>query len=263
LLAANSQRKTFLIITAFTSVAFVTALLLLIVVRNKSRKKQAKTEFEKSVLEFEQQALRAQMNPHFIFNAINSIQNFILNKNEQEAYDYLAKFAKLIRIVLNNSQEKQLMLEQELEMIKLYVELEQVRFNNSFEFNLTVHEDVNTMEVAVPALLIQPYIENAIWHGLMNLENLRRGILNVGITQDKDILRICIVDNGIGREKAKQYKREDRHRSVGMALTEQRLLMINKMQEYENAKVEITDLYINDKTPAGTRVEIFIPIHGK
>lgn len=267
LLEKENARQTILIIAAFTSAGFVTALLLLIVVRNRSRKKQKQTEFEKSVLEFEQQALRAQMNPHFIFNAISSIQKYILKKDKQEAYDYLAKFAKLIRIVLNNSQQKELLLQQELEMIKLYIELEQLRFSNSFAFNLTVQEEINEIEIAVPAMLIQPYIENAIWHGLMNLpagkaglENERKGVLKVDISQTENVLKICIEDNGIGRDKAKQYKREDKHRSVGMALTEQRLLMINKMQEYENAKVTVADLYFDDKTPAGTRVEIYIPV---
>ena len=213
-------------------------------------------------LQLEQRLLRLQMNPHFLFNAINSIQNFILKKSQQEAYDYLAKFAKLIRIVLNNSQEKTLVLHDELEMIDLYIELEQLRFSNSFEFNLTVDKNINEFETVVPPMLIQPYIENAIWHGLMNLENERKGILNVGIAESEGILRICIIDNGIGRAKAIQYKKEDAHRSVGMKLTEQRLLLINKMQEYENAKVVVTDLYNGDKA-CGTRVEIFLPINGK
>lgn len=270
LLEKENARQTILIITAFTSAGFVTALLLLIVVRNRSRKKQKQIEFEKSVLEFEQQALRAQMNPHFIFNAISSIQKYILKKDKQEAYDYLAKFAKLIRIVLNNSQQKELLLQQELEMIKLYIELEQLRFSNSFAFNLTVQEEINEIEIAVPAMLIQPYVENAIWHGLMNLpagkaglENERKGVLKVDISQTKDVLKICIEDNGIGRDKAKQYKREDKHRSVGMALTEQRLLMINKMQEYENAKVIVHDLKDDKGIACGTKVEIYLPINGK
>ncbi|MCD6065327.1 MAG: tetratricopeptide repeat protein [Bacteroidetes bacterium] len=256
LLVSNSERKTFLGITILAGAGFIITVLLLIVVRNRSRKKQEQIELEKSILEFEQQALRAQMNPHFIFNAINSIQKYILKKNQQEAYDYLAKFARLIRIVLHNSREKALPLHQELEMIKLYVELEQLRFNNKFEFNLQVDESVNEAEVTVPAMLIQPYIENAIWHGLMNLEEERKGILTVDVSQSDGMLRICITDNGIGRARAKQYRQEDKHRSVGMALTEQRLLMINKMQEYGTARVVITD------PEEGTKVEIFLPLHG-
>jgi tetratricopeptide (TPR) repeat protein len=259
---AGSDRKKFLALIAFTSTGLIAAVLLLILVRNKSRKRQKQIEFEKNVLELEQQALRAQMNPHFIFNAINSIQNYILKRNKQEAYDYLAKFARLIRIVLNNSQEKDLLLHQELEMIGLYVELEQLRFNN-FEFNLDVSERVNQFEIVVPAMLIQPYVENAICHGLMNLEQERRGVLNVTVTQKEGILKIMIEDNGIGRERSKQYKKADAHKSLGMAFTEQRLHVINKMQQYESAKVQITDLYDDDHRGIGTKVEIFIPVHEK
>jgi tetratricopeptide (TPR) repeat protein len=261
-LKAGSDRRKLLVLIGFTSTGLVASILLLILFRNKSRKKQKQTEFEKSVLELEQQALRAQMNPHFIFNAINSIQNYILKRNKQEAYDYLAKFARLIRIVLNNSQEKDLLLHQELEMIELYVELEQLRFNN-FEFNLNVSERVNQFEIVVPSMLIQPYVENAICHGLMNLENERKGILNVTVTQSAGVLKIVIEDNGIGRERARQYKKADAHKSLGMAFTEQRLHVINKMQQFETAKVEITDLYDDNKQGIGTKVEIFIPVHEK
>jgi tetratricopeptide (TPR) repeat protein len=261
-MTAGSDRKKFLILIAFTSTGLIAAVLLLILVRNTSRKRQKQIEFEKNVLELEQQALRAQMNPHFIFNAINSIQNYILKRNKQEAYDYLAKFARLIRIVLNNSQERDLLLHQELEMIELYVELEQLRFNN-FEFNLDVSERVNQFETIVPAMLIQPYVENAICHGLMNLEHERKGVLNVSVTQSAGMLKIVIEDNGIGRERSKQYKKADAHKSLGMAFTEQRLNVINKMQHYESAKVQITDLYDKNARGAGTKVEIFIPVHGK
>lgn len=261
LLESNNQNKNLWITIGFTSVAFLAAVFLIFVVRNNGRKKQKQIEFEKTTLEFEQKALRAQMNPHFIFNAINSIQSYILNKNQHEAYDYLAKFSRLIRIVLHNSQEKSLMLHQELEMIKLYVEMEQLRFNNKFEFNLSMNDDVHEYEMSVPAMLIQPYIENAIWHGLMNLENERNGILNLTLSMNDTLLKIVVEDNGIGREKSKLYKKEDSHKSVGMQLTEERLLMINKMEHFENAKVIITDLCDENGKACGTRVEIFIPVN--
>jgi len=268
LLESQNQNKKLWITIGFTGVAFLAAVFLIFVVRNNGRKKRKQIEFEKTNLEFEQKALRAQMNPHFLFNAINSIQSYILNKNQHEAYDYLAKFSKLIRIVLNNSQEKNLMLYQELEMIKLYVEMEQMRFNDRFEFNLLMNEDVHEYEMSVPAMLIQPYVENAIWHGLMNLshtdpfgENERKGILNLSLSMNDTLLKIVVEDNGIGREKSKQYKKEDSHKSVGMQVTEQRLLMINKMEEYENAKVIITDLSDENGKACGTRVEIFIPVN--
>lgn len=261
LLESKNQNKNLWIIIGFTAVAFVVSVFLIFISRNNSIKKRKQLEFEKAKLEMEQKALRAQMNPHFIFNAINSIQSYILKKSEQEAYDYLAKFSRLIRIVLNNSQEKSLMLHQELEMIKLYVEMEQLRFNNKFQFNLTLNDDVHPYEMFVPAMLIQPYIENAIWHGLMNLENERQGKLNLNLSMNDTLLKIIIEDNGIGREKSKLYKKEDHHKPFGMQLTEERLLMLNKMEEFENAKVIITDIRDEKAQACGTRVEIFIPVN--
>ena len=131
------------------------------------------------------------MNPHFIFNAINSVQSYILKKKEKEAYSYLAKFSKLIRTVLNNSQEKTLSLRSELETIELYVELEKMRFTNSFDFELDVSENVDIENIQVPTMLIQPYVENAIWHGLMNLEDERKGLLKIDISINDAFLKVA------------------------------------------------------------------------
>jgi LytS/YehU family sensor histidine kinase len=215
----------------------------------------------KLIAEYQLTALQAQMNPHFIFNAINSIQGYILKKNEQQAYDYLAKFSKLIRMVLNQSTERTLPLKQELEMLSLYVELEQLRFDQSFDFKLDVDKDLRRFfGLQIPSMLVQPYVENAIWHGLMNLNKDRKGMLSVEFKLKDEILKITIEDNGVGRELSKTYKKETDHKSVGMILTEQRLMMINKLQEYEDAWVTITDLYDEKKKPSGTQVEIFIPV---
>jgi tetratricopeptide (TPR) repeat protein len=213
--------------------------------------------------QLEQRLLRLQMTPHFLFNAINSIQNFILKKNQQEAYDFLAKFAKLIRIVLDNSQEKTLVLHQEMEMIALYVELEQMRFNNQFDFTLSIDKSINDFEIAVPPMLIQPYIENAIWHGLMNLRKEQKGILSVDIARENGALKIVIEDNGIGRVKAKEYRKEETHHSFAMKLTEQRLQMLNLAGRNAKAEVSVTDLYDAADVACGTRVQIYLPIHGK
>jgi LytS/YehU family sensor histidine kinase len=164
--------------------------------------------------------------------------------------------------VLNNSQEKNLTLHQELEMIRLYVEMEQLRFNNRFQFHLQLNKNVNEFETIVPAMLIQPYIENAIWHGLMNLPKEQLGILNVSISLQDTLLKIVVEDNGIGRAKSLENKKLSGHQPVGMKLTEQRLLLINKMEQYENARVIVTDLCNEKQEPSGTRVEIFIPTDG-
>lgn len=261
ILASESKNKTYFIMIVVTAAALIVSILLLLIVKSNSKKKQKEVEFERNKLEIEQRALRAQMNPHFVFNAINSIQRYVLKKDQQTAYDYLAKFSKLIRLVLNNSLEKISTLGQELEMIELYVEIEQLRFDRSFEFEVEIGKDVDWNETPMPAMLIQPYVENAIWHGLMNMETEKKGVLRLMVAKEKQGIKITIEDNGIGREKAKEYRREENHRSVGMKLTEQRLLMINKMQERGEAKVVVTDLKGTDGKAQGTRVEIILPMH--
>lgn len=223
--------------------------------------KQKKIKITQNYLQLEQQLLRSQMNPHFIFNSINSIQRYILQKDQQAAYDYLAKFSKLIRLVLNNSQEKILTLKQELDLIRLYVELEQLRFDSKFEFTISKADSVNEDMLNVPCLLIQPYVENAIWHGLMNLDKNKKGKLSIDLILQGELLKITIEDNGVGRELAKSYKAENGEKSMGMKLTEQRLQMINKLQDYENAKVLISDLHNEAGEATGTRVEILLPIN--
>lgn len=231
-------------------------LVILILIITDYRRKQQKTEQAKDKVVFELQALMAQMNPHFIFNALNSIQHFILDKGKQEAYDYLAKFSKLVRMVLNNSEDKMVSLQKELELIGLYVELEQLRFTNGFDYQLSISENISPENIDLPTMLIQPYVENAIWHGLMNLKNERKGLLRIDIGKANDKLKISIEDNGVGRNRAKQFRKDEMHNSKGMKLTERRLQMINAMKDYENTSVTITDL-LND---SGTKVEILLPL---
>ncbi len=219
-----------------------------------------KTAINKLVSESQLSALQSQMNPHFIFNAINSIQNYILKNEEQEAYSYLAKFSKLIRMVLNNSRENSLLLDKELETLKLYVELEQLRFNDHFEFILKIDDDVDSSEIEIPTMLIQPYIENAIWHGLMNLKEERKGVLKLKISYETNLLKIVIEDNGIGRERSNGYKKEDLHQPIAMKLTEQRLSIIKKTVNYEKVNVSIHDLYDTFENSCGTRVELYLPV---
>lgn len=224
-------------------------------------KENEKNRIHTIIAQSQLSALQAQMNPHFIFNAISSIQNYILKNKEKEAYDYLAKFGKLIRMVLNNSRESTLPLFQELELLQTYVELEQLRFKDSFDFVLEVAENVNLYETYLPTMLIQPYIENAIWHGLMNLGDLRKGVLTLKISANSKQLQIAIEDNGIGRERANSFKKDTLHHSVGMKLTEQRLQTISKLKEYETIAVEITDLQSHMGEPLGTRVVLHLPLN--
>ncbi|HET6991301.1 MAG TPA: histidine kinase, partial [Bacteroidia bacterium] len=253
-------QKSWFIILCIVCFLLLLYVVVKLVIKRIRKKEEQKTLINKQLAEFQLTALQAQMNPHFIFNAINSIQNYILKKKEQEAYNYLAKFSKLIRMVLNNSEQKILSLDEELETVKLYVELEQLRFEKNFKFELNVDENVDQTNVEVPTMFIQPYVENAIWHGLMNLENERNAILKIGISTENSLLKIVIEDNGVGREQAAKYKKQSVHRPVAMKLTEKRLSMINMMEDYVGAKVLIKDLKDESGNGIGTRVEIFLPV---
>ncbi|MDQ3108747.1 MAG: histidine kinase [Bacteroidota bacterium] len=230
-------------------------------IRRIRKREEEKTRINNLLAESQLTALQAQMNPHFIFNAINSIQRYVLEKSKHEAYDYLAKFSRLIRMVLNNSEEKILPLIKEIETITLYVELEQLRFNNKFDFTTIIPENNEIWKSYIPSMLIQPYIENAIWHGLMNLEKEQKGKLLLEIRLEKKIMAIIIEDNGIGRKKALEYRKDSVHRPVAMKLTAQRLIMINKIQNFEGATVKVIDLHNDNGDACGTRVEINLPIH--
>lgn len=224
------------------------------------KREEAKTDLNKLMAEYQMTALQAQMNPHFIFNAINTIQGYILNKNEQEAYNYLAKFSRLIRMVLQHSQERMHSLDRELEVLNLYIELEQLRFDNRFDYRLEINTEVDLHDCYLPGMLLQPYVENAIWHGLINLES-RRGVLLIKISQHGENLLITIEDNGVGREMAKSFAKDRLHQSMAMKLNEQRLTVLNTLQGFEEASVTITDLCDPDDKPIGTRVDVVIPIN--
>ena len=161
-------------------------------------------ELHQQATELEMQALRAQMNPHFIFNSLNSINRFILQNNKAQASEYLTKFSRLVRLILQNSQAALISLESELESLRLYLELEAVRFDHHFEFKISVENDLDISALKVPPLIIQPYAENAIWHGLMHKEE--RGHLEIRIFQQQEILCCRINDDGIGRKKAAELK---------------------------------------------------------
>jgi len=222
------------------------------------RKEQQLAELQQQKSELEMQALRSQMNPHFIFNSLNSINMFILENNKLQASEYLSKFSKLVRLILQNSQEAFIPLESELEALQLYLELESLRFENKFEYKISVDDEVDTSVLKVPPLIIQPFAENAIWHGLMNKEG--EGHLSINIQQENSTLICTIADDGIGRKKAAELKNKSgKHRSMGMKITESRIAMMQKMSE-ENNSVEIRDLVDADGNAAGTEVLLRIPV---
>jgi hypothetical protein len=226
-------------------------------VRNIHTVAEEKTRREKRMAELEMQALRAQINPHFIFNALNSIQHFYSQNNELQANHYLTLFAQLIRRTLNYSRSHWLTLTEELSMLRDYVELEQMRFKNVFTYKIVVSNNLNPELIKIPALLIQPYVENAINHGLRHLHD-RRGSLLIMFELVNTGLRCIIEDNGVGMEASKNLS-TNTHKSLGMEINLQRMETINQLYD-TNITVSVQNKE-SLTTPAsiGTRVTIQIP----
>jgi len=220
---------------------------------------ETKTQLQQQATELEMQALRAQMNPHFIFNSLNSINRFILQKNTPQASEYLTKFSRLMRMILQNSQASLISLESELESLELYLNLEVLRFDNHFDYNISVADDLDLSELKVPPLIIQPYVENAIWHGLMHKEE--KGQLDIEVLQEDNYLYVKIIDNGIGRRKAVELasKSATKHKSMGLKITADRIAMMRRANSDESV-IKINDLVEPDGCAAGTEVIIKIPV---
>ncbi len=218
------------------------------------------SETRQRVAEAEMQALRAQMNPHFIFNSLNSINRYIVKSDQVTASLYLAKFAKLMRMILDHSYSKTVALSADLDALKLYIEMELLRFEQKFSYDITVQKDVPLDSLEVPPLLIQPYVENAIWHGL--LHQPEGGKLEVRVSCPEDgMLLVEIEDNGIGRARSAELKSKSAatRKSLGTRLTENRLELLTKQAQLHASATTI------DKTnpqgePAGTLVRILIPV---
>ena len=226
---------------------------------DRSEKERQMAELKHKGTELEMQALRAQMNPHFIFNSLNSINRFILQNNRAHASEYLTKFSKLVRMILQNSQASLITLESELESLELYLNLEALRFNYHFDYKISVPKDLDISALQVPPLILQPYVENAIWHGLMHKEE--KGRLNVEVTEEKEHLYFKITDNGIGREKAAAMasKSATKHKSMGLRITEHRIAILQN-SETLTSPVTINDLVNPDGSAAGTEVVIEMPL---
>jgi hypothetical protein len=205
----------------------------------------------------EMQALRAQMNPHFIYNALNSIQSLVLDGRQQEAIRYISKFAKLLRQVLEHSENNLITLEKELNTLELYIQLEALRLNTELNYSIEVDENLLPEKELIPPLIIQPYVENALWHGLSHKQGERN--LRVAIKATDDWLFVSIRDNGIGRQQAGLHKKQGHHAdavSKGMNITAGRLSAING--ETGNEAVSVLDLYDDKQSPVGTEVTLRI-----
>jgi sensor histidine kinase YesM len=227
-------------------------------VRGVRKEEQLKIQYQLQTTELEAKALRAQMNPHFVFNCLNSIKALIQDDQKQKSVTYLTIFSKLIRTLFNNADKKEITLYDEIETCKLYLQLESIRFDPKFSYTVNVDETIDLKSLFVPALIIQPFIENAIWHGIVPKD--AGGNVSLSVTRNNGKIEIMVEDNGIGREASMQSKAKSNisHQSKGVNLTQTRLELDNLMRR-RNAELEIEDKIAVVGKANGTRVIIRMP----
>lgn len=254
----QSRNRLFLIIGGFLG-AFIVILLYRNSLLAQRREKQ-EAEYQQRIAQTEISALRAQMNPHFIFNCLNSIQYYTARNEADRASEYLSKFSRLIRLVLENSRSEKVTLHNELETLRLYIEMEAMRFQQKVQSHIYLAPGLDLDSIQIPPLLIQPFVENAIWHGLMHKE--QGGTVTIDIRQPADnLLHIEVIDDGVGRKKAAEFKSKSvtRQKSFGMKVTSERIELINQLYQ-TNTRVKIIDSVNVDGQATGTKVSIDIPI---
>jgi len=208
----------------------------------------------KELEELKMTALQSQMNPHFLFNSLNSINNFVLKNEVEKASDYITKFSRLIRVILKSSTSLTVPFSEELGILSLYVKLEQMRINGGFEYHVEIDKDIKLGEIKVPPLFLQPYIENSIWHGLTHVVGDKK--ISLTIFKENDTVICEITDNGIGIDKAveQSHKKINRRKFFGTQATENRIQLLYKKT---NVDIKITDISTKDST--GTKVRISFP----
>jgi ligand-binding sensor domain-containing protein len=227
---------------------------ILLVIRNVRNRERRKANLQKQMVELEMKALRAQMNPHFIFNALNSIQECVVMKNTDAAYTYLSKFSKLVRMILDQSGKPFITLQDEMQMLELYVSIEELRFNKGLAYTIECDDASAASFTKIPSMIVQPYVENALWHGLANKDGDKK--LNISFVHEQEYLVCKIEDNGIGREAALQLttKHIAQKKSMGMKITKERLSLLDI-----KASVNIEDVKDTYGNATGTIVLIKIP----
>ncbi|RLD55116.1 MAG: hypothetical protein DRJ05_13475 [Bacteroidetes bacterium] len=225
------------------------------------KKEQKKAKISKQIAELEMKALLAQMNPHFTFNAINSIQNYILDNDVDKALSYLSDFSKIIRQTLENASKEFITLEEEIEYIKRYLSLEQMRFDEQFSQKIKIDPEINLETTQIPPMILQPYIENAIKHGLRHKKAKGKLVLRFSIINSNALL-CTIEDNGIGRTASEMINKiiQKDHNGAGMAITKNRIKKLKEVNKSDLYNVEIIDLIAPNQNSIGTRVEIYLPL---
>jgi tetratricopeptide (TPR) repeat protein len=260
LLSMKLQRNQLIFWVMIGGFLMIASVAILLINRARFKSRQRIAAMNHTISELNQTNLRQQMNPHFIFNTLNSIQYYVFQNDKISSNNYMTKFASLIRKTLENSRYTEISIKEELDALHLYLELEELRFKEKFDWTIRVDEEIDTLAYKIPTMLIQPYVENAITHGLMNKDN-GKGFLQVELQLQGDQIICTIEDNGIGRAKAIELRQQknQNHQSLGTNITESRLKLVNELYG-KSMKVVYTDLMDAGQEPAGTKVEINIPL---
>jgi LytS/YehU family sensor histidine kinase len=252
-----SQQRN-IIITAVLFIFLVGIILYLIFNRFRLKQIAAKEKAERKALEMESSLLRAQMNPHFLFNSLNSIQSYISDADTFMAETYLSKFAQLVRNILEHSRKELVTVSDDISSLRIYLEMEQLRFKKEFDFDIIIDEQIDADDNYIPPMLIQPFAENAIIHGLRHKKE--KGFLQIRLSRAEDLMLCEIEDNGVGRKRSVEINQNrPKHTSLGMKVTHERIEIL-KQQVNKNAEVVILDLEDEMGVPVGTKVKLIIPL---
>lgn len=243
----------------FTLLILAIALITAFIVRFRISQIREKAELNTRVAENKMAALRSQMNPHFVFNSLQTVNVFIARQDLRGAMEYVNQFARLMRVILENSRAGNISLEREIELLELYMKIESNRFSKPFTFNITVGQEVDTYSMQIPSMLLQPFIENAIKHGLFHKKE--GGHINIAFLIENGILKCVVEDNGVGRKKSSELNAQQGrdHQSRGLQIVNERLAII-RAKKPGNYEVKISDLLDRQQNPSGTRVEITLPL---
>ncbi len=246
----NKSRIIIIILCGFFSLIFIITLLIV-------RHQQLLTKHK--IIELKQQNLNQQMNPHFIYNCLTSIQSFIFHNDVSNSLEYLSKFSRLMRKILESSQKQYMSVQDEIEILTLYLKLESIRFKGKFDYEITIDDKIDPILFKIPSLLIQPFVENSVWHGIQNKNGI--GKIHISFNLSEKSIFCAIEDNGIGREYAEKLKRTEAndHISLGSSISQARVKLLKSL--YGNKLgIRYVDLKDSGNRPSGTRVELYLPI---
>jgi sensor histidine kinase YesM len=238
----------------------LTGLLVWIMIRRVRQREQEKTAISKRISELEQLSRKAQMNPHFIFNSLNSIQHYVMDSDVAGANKFISGFSRLIRQTLDFSSRSEISLEEELDYLANYLELEKTRLEDAFSWEVSIEEGVDPAEYYIPPMILQPFVENSVRHGL-RFRRDKNGVVTITVKQEGNHLVCVLEDNGVGRKAAMQYKSISpiNYQSKGLSLTADRIAMFNKEHE-QKISMQIDDLEDDFHNSLGTRVTISFPV---